>query len=100
MTSQATSAVVGHNVCRGGQLTQETIVKKPGWLRWSRGEKPVDSRFEKLKKVRRRTDQMIKQQDTQKERQAEAEKKEAEKKTRHDLSPMMPESYDYANTHS
>jgi hypothetical protein len=43
-------------------------VKKPGWLRWSRGEKPVDSRFEKLKKVRRRTDQMIKQQDTQKER--------------------------------
>jgi hypothetical protein len=50
-------------------------VKKPKWLRWGSGEKPSVSRSENLKKVRRQTDQRMKQQDTQKNRQDSAEKK-------------------------
>ena len=44
----------------------EATLKKPNWLPWSRKE-PADSKAETLKKVRRRTDQKIRQQDAQKE---------------------------------
>jgi hypothetical protein len=47
------------------------IVKKPRWLR----SDSSDTRSDNLKKVRRRTDQRMKQQDTQKEQRDEAEKK-------------------------
>jgi hypothetical protein len=43
-------------------------VKKPKWLRWDSSDADDD-----LKKVRRQTDQRIKQQEAQKERQDEAE---------------------------
>jgi hypothetical protein len=54
--------------------TREMSVKKPGWLRWNRGEEPGNSSAEKLKNVRRRTDQKIRQQEAQKERRDEQKK--------------------------
>jgi hypothetical protein len=45
-------------------------VKKPKWLRWDSSDTNDD-----LKKVRRQTDQRMKQQDAQKEQLDEAEKK-------------------------
>jgi hypothetical protein len=45
-------------------------VKKPKWLRWDSSDADDD-----LKKVRRQTDQRIKQQEAQKEQKGEAEKK-------------------------
>jgi hypothetical protein len=45
------------------------------WLRLQRREKPTVTKAETLKNVRQRTDQMLKQQDAQKDRQDEAEKK-------------------------
>jgi hypothetical protein len=39
---------------------RETIVKKPGWLRWGRSE-DAESKSETLRKIRRRTDQKIRQ---------------------------------------
>jgi hypothetical protein len=44
-------------------------VKKPKWLRWYSSDTNDD-----LKKVRRQTDQRMKQQEAQKEQQGEAEK--------------------------
>jgi hypothetical protein len=50
-------------------------VKTPKWLQ-SRTEKKSTSKAEALKKVRQQTDQLLKQQEVQKERQQEqAEKK-------------------------
>jgi hypothetical protein len=49
-------------------------VKKPKWLQWRSAEKSSVSKSENLKNVRRQTDQSMKQQDAQKERD-EAEKK-------------------------
>jgi hypothetical protein len=46
-------------------------VKTPKWLRWDSS----DTKSEDLKKVRRQTDQRMKQQDAQKEQRNEAEKK-------------------------
>ena len=46
-------------------------MKKPKWLRWESG----DTESNDLKKVRRQTDQRLKQQDAQKEQRDEAEKK-------------------------
>jgi hypothetical protein len=46
-----------------------TDVKLSSWLQWRTKTNPSVSKSENLKKVRQRTDQMIKQQATQKERQ-------------------------------
>ena len=46
-------------------------MKKPKWLRWESS----DTKSDDLKKVRRQTDQRMKQQDAQKEQRDEAEKK-------------------------
>jgi hypothetical protein len=46
-------------------------VKKPKWLGWESSETKSDD----LKKVRRQTDQRMKQQDVQKAQRDEAEKK-------------------------
>jgi hypothetical protein len=46
-------------------------VKTPKWLRWDSSDTTSDD----LKKVRRQTDQKMKQQDAQKEQRDEAEKK-------------------------
>jgi hypothetical protein len=53
-------------------------LKKSSWLPWSRND-PADSQAEALKKVRRRTDQKIRQQEVQKELQEEKEKKPSSK---------------------
>jgi len=47
-------------------------VKKPSWLRWSHKDKPADTPPQDT--IRRRTDQMIRQQDIQKHQQDEAQK--------------------------
>jgi hypothetical protein len=59
----------------GRKLTETKIVKWPRWLRWRIDEKSSDTKADKLDDVRRRTDQMIKQQDAQKKREEETEKK-------------------------
>jgi hypothetical protein len=46
-------------------------VRTPTWLRWDSSKTKSDD----LKKVRRQTDQRMKQQDAQKEQRNEAEKK-------------------------
>jgi hypothetical protein len=50
---------------------KEKTVKKPKWLRWGSSS----TKYDDLKKVRRQTDQRMKQQDVQKEQRDEAEKK-------------------------
>jgi hypothetical protein len=50
-------------------------VKKPKWLRWGSDSTKSDN----LKKVRQRTDQMIKRQQAQKELQDGGQEKEAVK---------------------
>jgi hypothetical protein len=47
-------------------------VKKPNWLRWG----PDSTKSDSLKKVRQRTDQMIKRQEAQKELQRDGQDKE------------------------
>jgi hypothetical protein len=42
-------------------------VKKFSWLRWSTAEKSSETKLDALKKVRRRTDQKLKQQAAQKD---------------------------------
>ena len=51
-------------------------MKKPSWLRWGREDKPADAPSQDIKAVRRRTDQKIKQQEAQKQRQDDEEQKE------------------------
>jgi hypothetical protein len=48
-------------------------VKMPKWLRWGDAEKSSETKAENLKKVRQQTDQMMKQQNVQKERRDDAE---------------------------
>ena len=48
-------------------------MKKPGWLRWG----PDNAKSDNLKKLRQRTDQMIKRQEAQKELQGDGQDKEA-----------------------
>jgi hypothetical protein len=53
---------------------REETVKKPRWLRLRRGgadDGSSVSKSESLKKVRQQTDQLLKQQDAQKKRDAE-----------------------------
>jgi hypothetical protein len=56
---------------------ESETVKVPSWLRRSGKDKPTETKAENLKSVRRRTDQLIKQQDARKEQaeQAEEQKK-------------------------
>jgi hypothetical protein len=49
----------------------------PKWLRWRSVEKPSVTKSEKLKNVRRQTDQRMKQQSAKKERRDEAEQKKS-----------------------
>jgi hypothetical protein len=60
--------------CRGFfqiASARKTIVKRPNWLTWESSESKSDN----LKKVRQRTDQMMKRQAAQKELQEREEKK-------------------------
>jgi hypothetical protein len=60
-----------------GDSLRRKIVKKPKWLRWRSEEKPSVTKSEKLKNVRRQTDQRMKQQNAKKERRDEAEQKKS-----------------------
>jgi phage shock protein A len=53
-------------------------VKKPNWLRWGSDSTKSDN----LKRVRQRTDQMIKRQEAQKELQGDGREKEASREKR------------------
>jgi hypothetical protein len=50
-------------------------VKKSKWRPWSGTEKSDETRFDKLKAVRRQTDQRLKQQDARKNSASTAKKK-------------------------
>ena len=53
------------------------LIKKPKWLPWGSSEEaPHPTKFDDLKKVRRRTDQRLRQQDYRKEAAGALEKKE------------------------
>ena len=52
-------------------------MKMPKWLRWRDAEKSSETKAENLKKVRQHTDQMLKQQTVQKERNEEAEQSQS-----------------------
>jgi hypothetical protein len=54
-------------------------VKKPKWLRWGSGEESSVTKSEKLKNVRRQTDQRMKQQSAKKEQRDEAEQKKSQR---------------------
>jgi hypothetical protein len=49
-------------------------VKKPNWLRWG----PDSTKSDDLKKVRQRTDQIIKRQEAQKELQGDGQEEASE----------------------
>jgi hypothetical protein len=52
-------------------------MKKPKWLPWGSSEEaPHPTKFDDLKKVRRRTDQRLRQQDYRKDAAGALEKKE------------------------
>jgi hypothetical protein len=52
-------------------------MRMPKWLRWRDTEKSSETKAENLKKVRQQTDQMMKQQNVQKERSDEAEQSQS-----------------------
>ena len=61
-------------------------MKKPKWLRWDSSDTD-----DNLKKVRRQTDQRMKQQEAQKEQQDEAEKKNQSTPRRSGFQPKSVE---------